>query len=109
MSGVRIVGGRKPRSRVSRLWAHLGAYFGEYFWLPCPVCGEHFGGQEVGGGTLLRGPGHGSRTCPRCPGYWLRTERGLVEIEPHLTREGTAELRYITSSSAWPKTTKEAS
>lgn len=26
-----------------KLYANL---FG-YFWLPCPVCGEHFGGHEV--------------------------------------------------------------
>ncbi len=22
------------------------AYLGGYFWLPCPLCGEHFGGHE---------------------------------------------------------------
>ena len=27
---------------MHRLWAWL---FG-YFWLPCPVCGKHFGGHE---------------------------------------------------------------
>jgi hypothetical protein len=31
----------KPRW-LAKLWA----YFGGYFWLPCPVCGESFGGQE---------------------------------------------------------------
>jgi hypothetical protein len=28
-----------------QLWARLNGYF----WLPCPVCGEMFGGHESGG------------------------------------------------------------
>lgn len=29
-----------------RLLAKLRAYTGGYFWLPCPKCGEYFGGHE---------------------------------------------------------------
>lgn len=26
----------------------IRAYLGGYFWLPCPICGEEFGGFECG-------------------------------------------------------------
>lgn len=31
-----------------RWFAHLWARLFGYFWIPCPVCGEEFGGQETG-------------------------------------------------------------
>ena len=30
-----------------RLLHKLYARFFGYFWLPCPVCGQHFGGHEI--------------------------------------------------------------
>lgn len=32
-----------PRA-AAKLYADLNGYF----WLPCPICGEHFGGHEGG-------------------------------------------------------------
>ena len=32
-----------------RAWAH---FFG-YFWIPCPVCGEMFGGHEASGAQRI--------------------------------------------------------
>lgn len=39
---------------VHRLYAHaLG-----YFWQPCPICGNHFGGHEyVSGGSVIYSQG----------------------------------------------------
>jgi hypothetical protein len=31
----------------SRWWPRIQAWRGGYFWVPCPGCGEPFGGQEV--------------------------------------------------------------
>jgi hypothetical protein len=33
---------RNKRRWLNRLIAHLGGYF----WMPCPLCGEMFGGHE---------------------------------------------------------------
>lgn len=40
-----------------------------YFWIPCPLCGEFFGGQEATGvavDSVGRPPNEGSLVCPRC-------------------------------------------
>ena len=39
-----------------------------HFWLPCPVCGQMFGGHERGGGILWQTEHSGTMTCPNCPG-----------------------------------------
>lgn len=46
----------------------LVAFVCGYFWLPCPLCGEDFGGHEwrEWGHTLHDGSS-GKGTCPRCP------------------------------------------
>lgn len=47
------------------------AFFGGYFWLPCPSCGRKFGGHEIsyGPGTSMRaGDGTARCVCPRCVG-----------------------------------------
>ena len=39
-----------------------------YFWLPCPLCDEPFGGHEIGD-TIpdpTRGPECGLKICPAC-------------------------------------------
>ena len=68
--------------RLSRLprWVHrLYAGVAGYFWVPCPTCGENFGGHEVGD----RGPNLGSIQVESGPGW----SRG-VSICPACTREG---------------------
>ena len=47
-----------------RLYAHT---FG-YFWIPCPRCGQEFGGHEEGGGTDWVSEGDGRMCCPNCTG-----------------------------------------
>jgi hypothetical protein len=38
-----------------------------YFWLPCPICGENFGGHETRWrhGVLYTEPGKGWMTCTK--------------------------------------------
>jgi hypothetical protein len=56
--------------RLHRIWAALGGYF----WLPCPLCGEFFGGHEWcdrdGRSSSIAAPdrGAGKRVaiCPDC-------------------------------------------
>ena len=44
----------------------LRAFFGGYFWLPCPICRRNFGGHEKGLGRLMTSGCGGSATCPDC-------------------------------------------
>ncbi len=41
---------------MPRWFRKLRADLFGYFWLPCPICHEHFGGFETGG--TLNDPGH---------------------------------------------------
>lgn len=47
---------------------HAWAYVAGYFWTPCPVCGEDFGGHEWRDRrhTIWKGS-RGVATCPKCP------------------------------------------
>lgn len=36
-----------------KLYHKLYAKLNGYFWLPCPVCGEYFGGHESTGNSLM--------------------------------------------------------
>jgi len=38
-----------------------------YFWLPCPLCGQMFGGHEwLKGNTLMQSLNTGTGVCPDC-------------------------------------------
>jgi len=39
--------------RLLKPFRWLRAFFGGYFWLSCPVCGEKYGGFEIGGSLML--------------------------------------------------------
>lgn len=46
---------------------HLYAVLGAYFWHPCPLCGEYFGGHEwLYGNSLMTSPNTGKCVCPNC-------------------------------------------
>lgn len=56
---------------IPRWQHHLWARLNGYFWLPCPVCGEMFGGHEVldrQTGALIREDGQAFAVCtdPQC-------------------------------------------
>lgn len=68
--------------RLNRAWARAG----RYFWLPCPLCGQPFGGHEwrdIGGLVSrvpdpLGGPGMTTAICPPC----TRAGRGVEGTPP---------------------------
>lgn len=75
------------RARVERKLHEAYARYNGYFWLPCPVCGEWFGGHEKGGGNARHiepvedEPYRAHSTCPNCPGYWeIRATRVPSDI-----------------------------
>lgn len=49
---------------IAQLWAKA---FG-YFWIPCPICHENFGGHEIGDYSLAESPVMGRCACrkPTC-------------------------------------------
>lgn len=58
-----------------------------YFWIPCPLCGHHFGGHEAGdiGGlpSSIAAPGKPNTGCLICPdctraglGTWPKSPTG---------------------------------
>lgn len=62
-----------PKVQDERVRAHWTAIRGGWFWLPCPLCGTRFGGQEwlwddadlvahIPGDE----PGSGTAICPWC-------------------------------------------
>jgi len=52
--------------RIRPRWLQrLVALFGGYFWLPCPLCGEKFGGHEKHG-VLRRDMNTGQLVCANC-------------------------------------------
>lgn len=63
--------------RLHRLYAKTAGYF----WLPCPLCGQEFGGHEwrdiAGKSSTIAGdePGKGIGICPDCTvagrGTWI--------------------------------------
>ena len=45
----------------------IRAFLGGYFWLPCPLCDEMFGGHEwQTGNDLYTSPVIGVGVCPDC-------------------------------------------
>jgi hypothetical protein len=52
----------------NRAWNRVRAFFGAYFWLPCPLCGKMFGGHEWDGTSVPTSFGSGEGVCPDCKG-----------------------------------------
>ncbi len=50
-----------------RLLNQIYAFLKRRFWLPCPLCGDEFGGHEKHG-HLAIDPGKGQLTCEDCIG-----------------------------------------
>ena len=51
--------------RMPRGLAQAYAYINGYFWLPCPICGENFGGFEHGDEPLMRTATSGTCVCDK--------------------------------------------
>ena len=54
--------------KIIRFLHKLYAWTFGYFWLPCPLCGEMFGGHEweVPEAVLWRGENAGAGVCKNC-------------------------------------------
>jgi len=73
MKEGRVVGAVPPGRRQSflpRIVHYLWATWLGYFWLPCPRCGEEFGGHEWDGTVLIIAKGdsfeRGRGVCCAC-------------------------------------------
>ena len=53
-------------AKISRLYNQIYAYLFGYFWLPCPRCGQMFGGHECGNDTIWITSGSGKSCCKFC-------------------------------------------
>lgn len=67
----------------NRLWNRVRAFFGGYFWLPCPICGKNFGGHEIGDGTLMTDPGGGLSVCRDCSEEATRRSQRFLSVHRH--------------------------
>lgn len=56
---------KKDKRKQPRSLQELRATLGGYFWLPCPICGEDFGGHEWAA-TLQLTDSRGTGVCPNC-------------------------------------------
>jgi hypothetical protein len=59
------VEGRLDRGRERRYQKRYAKRHG-YYWLPCHLCGEEFGGHEHGGMVPTPDPYRSTTICPRC-------------------------------------------
>ena len=75
---------RKKLKEIDRKAHECYARANGFYWLPCPVCNEWFGGHEQGKGSAVyvepvpSEPYRSTSTCPNCPGYW---EIRSVQVE----------------------------
>lgn len=63
----KCVSTRHPRKKLHRpRWLQkLYALLFGYFWIPCPTCGNMFGGHEWGASLMISWR-RGIATCPEC-------------------------------------------
>lgn len=73
---------KRDKRKQPRWLQQLRAYLGAYFWLPCPICGEYFGGHEWGDrDTLWETPGEGTGVCANCGDEARR--RSVIQERPN--------------------------
>lgn len=77
------VEGRRDRHR-ERAYQRRYARRHGYFWLPCQLCGDEYGGHEAGGSLPTDEPGRFSGICPAC------TKERQELAEQHLRELGRA-------------------
>lgn len=64
-------------------WMHkLRANLTGYFWLPCPLCGEMFGGHEWDGESIIIAQHKGVGVCPNCRGAARQHNRKWMDEHP---------------------------
>lgn len=89
-----------PRRKKQRRWAWLRKFwadFNGYFWLPCPVCYEYFGGFEWKSGASINvkplkvGSCSGKGICIPC------FEEGRAEHPQYLMNDGITVVTMVPS------------
>lgn len=89
----------KKARRIEEKYAHANGFF----WLPCPVCGEPFGGHEVDWDAVHAfvdsqdAPGYGALICPRCVGR----HGGDASFQDSLDSSQVVQVHW------WPKQDEE--
>ena len=79
---------------------HL-AKLGGYFWLPCRLCGEDFGGHEwQNGDTLMENISLGHAVCPDCGEEARRLNK---ETELRQDWDGQFKREYERRKAQWEK------
>ena len=90
--------------KISRIYHRAYAFVFAYFWLPCPICGEHFGGHEYDGGNLDIERHRGIVVCPNCKGEAVRRNNELFAY-PATPEEQIDTLlgpgEFVTYESPW--------
>lgn len=74
---------------MKRFFRKLRADLGGDFWLPCPVCGEMFGGFEIGSGHVTLPDGSKKCCCKNCDfeaGQIEAMNRNIVFLSPKAAR-----------------------
>jgi len=51
---------------IMRVLKKLRANLTGYFWTPCPLCKEYFGGFEIGNGSVVMPDGKKKVVCKNC-------------------------------------------
>ncbi len=77
-----------------RLFHKIYAALFGYFWLPCPRCGDMYGGhEEFGGSNIYDVPDHNiahreKLTCKKCVGtvYYNYHRKRIVDVATHTNR-----------------------
>ena len=73
--------------KMSRLLHKLYANFFGYFWLPCPLCGEMFGGHEwTSGGSIMTSWNTREGVCSNCHDKAEAYNEKWIEENPHQPR-----------------------
>ena len=69
--------------KFPRFIHQLYAFLNGYFWLPCPICGQYFGGHESSGIGLMKDWSSASLVCPNCKIEANRRNAEYVRAHPH--------------------------
>lgn len=69
--------------KVPRFLHRLYAFFNGYFWLPCPLCGRHFGGHEWRVSWMYNYQ-EGIGVCSNCTEVARKHNEALFKNLPHM-------------------------
>ena len=82
--------------KLPRWMHHLYAFVFGYFWEPCPICGEMFGGHEWHqGNDLMTSLYDGVGVCPNCGNEARRRNAEFIAAHPPIVIEYDASYRSI--------------